>query len=136
MDLEEIDELFSEVSEEILALVSGIAIIITVIFFIYAVAPLYEVYSDIVLFSFLSLLVCFSAPIFFRLPDMSAVPDVVGWMLTGVTIAGFGWIIFHVGYYIDVLGLKLIIPSGLLGFASSLPLTQGVLIPLLGEGRL
>ncbi|GEM_PF-2027282 len=134
MGLEDVDEIFSEVSEEVLALVSGIAIIITIIFFIYAVVPLYEDHSTIVLFSLLSLIVCFAGPVLFRLPEMSSVPEVVGWMMTGITIAGFAWIIFHVGNYIDLLGLKVIIPSGLLGFASSLPLTQGVLLPLLGEG--
>ncbi|MBS3816827.1 MAG: hypothetical protein KGY76_04620 [Candidatus Thermoplasmatota archaeon] len=130
MDLESIDEIFSDTPENVLALVSGIAIIITVIFFIYAVIP----HSGIILFSFLSLLICFSAPIFFRLSDMTIIPDVVGWLLTGVAIAGYGWIIFHVGYYVDVLSLKFVIPSGLLGFASGQPLTRGVLIPLFGGG--
>ncbi len=135
MDLEDLDEIFSEFSEGTLALVSGISIIITIIFFIYAVIPLYENHAFIVLLSFLALVVCFSAPVFFRLADITIVPDVLGWLLAGVSIAIFGWIIFHGGYYVDVFSLQYIIPSGLFGFASSLPLTKGVLLPLFGEGE-
>ncbi len=136
MDLESLDELFSEFSEGIFALISGISIIITVIFFIYAVLPLYENHAFIVLLSFLALLVCFSAPIFFQLSEITLVPEVLGWLLAGISIALFGWVIFHGGYYVDVLSLQYIIPSGLLGLASSLPLTKGVLLPLFGGGGL
>ncbi len=132
MDLEDIENLFSDVSEGVQALISGVALIITLIFFVYAVIPIYGDHPNVVLFSLLSLLVCFLAPFFFRLPDMTLVPDVLGWLLTGIAIAIFGWIIFHAGYYIDILSLGYILPSGLLGFASSLPLTEGVLIPLYG----
>ncbi|MFW5945513.1 MAG: hypothetical protein ACOCSJ_02825 [Candidatus Natronoplasma sp.] len=135
MDLESLDELFSEFSEGIYALMSGISIIITVIFFIYAVIPLYDNYAFIVLLSSLALLVCFGAPIFFQLSEMTLVPDVVGWLLAGISIALFGWVIFHGAYYVDILSLQYIIPSGLLGLASSLPLTKGVLLPLFGEGE-
>jgi len=136
MDLEELDDYLSEFSEGTYALISGISIIITVIFFIYAVVPLYEDYAFIVLLSFLALLVCFCAPIFFRLADITLLPEVLGWLLAGIAIALFGWIIFHAGYYIDTLSLQYVIPSGLFGFASSLPLTKGVLLPLFGEGEL
>ena len=138
MDMESLDDLFSEFSEGIYALVSGIVIIITIIFFIYAVVPLYEHHFLIVLLSFLSFLVCFSAPIFFRLSDITLIPEVVGWLLAGISFALFGWVIFHGGYYLDegVLSLQYIIPSGLFGFASSLPLTKGVLLPLFGGGEL
>ncbi len=136
MDMESLDEILSEFSEGTYALVSGISIIITIIFFIYAVVPLYENHAFLVLLSFLALIVCFFAPIFFRLADITLVPDVVGWLLAGVSIALFGWIIFHAGYYIDTLSLQYIIPSGLFGFASSLPLTKGVLLPLFGTGDL
>ncbi|MBS3789807.1 MAG: hypothetical protein KGY66_02720 [Candidatus Thermoplasmatota archaeon] len=136
MDLKEIDEIFSEFSEEVLALVSGIAMIITVIFFIYAVMPLYGDHAIFFWFSLLALLVCFTIPIFFRLSDLTLVPEVVSWLLTGITIAIFGWIIFHAGYYENIRSLSYIIPSGLLGFASSFPLTKGVLVPLVGEGEL
>ncbi|MFP4000665.1 MAG: hypothetical protein ACLFU5_02045 [Thermoplasmata archaeon] len=135
MDLSGIEDLFSEISEGLLALISGIAIIITVIFFVYAIIPLYGDQNSIVWFSLLSLLVCFLTPVFFRTPDMSTVPDVLGWLMAGITIALFGWMVFHTGYYINFSGLGYIIPSGLLGFASGLPLTEGVLIPLFsGEG--
>ncbi|MEF8832309.1 MAG: hypothetical protein V5A66_02185 [Candidatus Thermoplasmatota archaeon] len=136
MDMEEIDDLLSEFSEGTFALVSGIAIIITIIFFIYAVVPLYGEHTFIVLLSFLSLLACFCSPIFFRLSKITLAPDVVGWLLAGITIAIFGWLIFHGAYYVDILSLQYIIPSGLFGFASSLPLTKGVLLPLFAEGEL
>jgi len=138
MDMESLDDILSEFSEGVYALVSGIVIIITIIFFIYAVVPLYEHHSFLVLLSFLSFLVCFSAPIFFRLSEITLIPEVVGWLLAGISIALFGWIIFHGGYYLDegVFSLQYIVPCGLFGFASSLPLTKGVLLPLFGEGEL
>jgi len=138
MDIESLDDFFSEYSEEVFALLSGIVIIITIIFFIYGVRPLWDPHSLIVLLSLLSFLVCFSAPIFFRLSDMTLVPDVVGWLLGGVSIALFGWVIFHGGYYLRevVLTFQYIVPSGIFGFLSSFPLTKGVFIPLFGEGDL
>lgn len=135
MKFGELEEVFSEVSEGVQALLSGISIIIAIIFFIYAVFPLYGEHTNIVLFSILSLFVCFSAPLFFRLPKMSMLPEVIGWLLTGITLAAFGWIIFHATYYIAFSSLGYIVPSGLFGFASSLPLTKGVLMPLYGGER-
>ncbi|MFW5907154.1 MAG: hypothetical protein ACOCTR_02215 [Candidatus Natronoplasma sp.] len=134
MDLGDISDPFSDMSEEVLALLSGVAMIITFIFFTYAIVPLYGDHSWVVWFSLLSLFVCFGVPIFLNLSDITLVPDMVGWLLSGIMLALFGWIIFHAGYYEDVLSLQYIIPSGLLGFSSSYPLTKGVLVPLLGEG--
>ncbi len=133
MELKKIEDIFSEMSEGLQALISGVVLIITAIFLIYAVFPIYGDHPIIVLFSILALVVCFLAPVFFRLPEMTLVPDVVGWLLTGVSIAIFGWIIFHGGYFIDIVSLRYIFPAGLLGFASSIPLTEGVLLPLYGE---
>ncbi len=133
MGLEKIDEVLSDMSEGILALVSGIAIIITITFIIYEVGPLLDDKSGIFAFSLISLLVCVVSSISFYLSDITLLPDVGGKLITGLTLALFGVILFHVGNTYGASELPVVILTGSLGFASSLPLVKGVLIPVFGD---
>ncbi len=134
MDLEEIDEYLSDMSEGVMALISGIAIIITVTFFIYTIWPLWDQgEGGLFAFSIVALIVTILSSIGIYLSDITFLPDVIGKLLTGLTIAIFGVIIFHVANAYGAGALPEVVLMGLLGFASALPLTKGVLIPLFSE---
>lgn len=134
MNLEDIDEFLSDMSEGVMALVSGVAIIITVTFFIYTVWPLWDQgEAGLFAFSIVALVVTIISSIGLYLSDITFLPDVLGKLITGLTAAIFGVVIFHVANTYGAGALPEVILMGFLGFASALPLTKGVLIPLLGE---
>jgi len=133
MNFESIDDLFSEFSEGMLALMSGIAIIITITFFIYEIGPLFSEERTIFMFSIFALIVCIVSSISFYLAEITLLPDVIGKLLTGLTITIFAVILFHVGRSYGISSLPEIVFIGFLGFVSALTLTRGVLVPLFGE---
>ncbi len=133
MDWENLDDAFSEFSDGMLALLSGIAIIITITFIIYEVWPLLSDQRMIFVFSISALIVSVVASISFYLSSITMLPDVVGKLITGLTVAIFGVILFHVSRTYGISSLPEIVLLGFLGFASALPLAKGVLVPLLGE---
>lgn len=135
MDVEDLDDVFSESSEGLLALISGIAIIITITFFIYEIVPFFSDHPMIFLFSVSSLIVCVVSSISFYLSDITLLPDVLGKLITGLTITIFAVVLFHVGRTYGMSSLPEVVLIGFLGFASALPLARGVLIPLFGEGE-
>ncbi len=133
MDTEAMDDFFSDFSEGMLALVSGIAIIITITFFIYEIIPLFSDEPMVFTFSIFSLIVCVAASISFYLSDITLLPDVVGKLITGLSITIFAVILFHIGNSYGISALPEVVLIGLLGFVSALTLSKGVLIPLFGE---
>ncbi len=131
MDLESIEGYFSEGT---LALMSGVAIIVTITFFIYEIIPLFSDRPMIFMFSVIALIVCVISSISFYLFEITLLSDVIGKLLTGLTVTIFAVILFHVGRAYGISSLPEVALIGFLGFASTLPLTRGVLIPLFGHG--
>jgi len=132
MDVESLDDYFSEFSESILAILAGVVIIITIWFFIEAVIPLWSDNSILLIYAFVLLFVGVIAPIAFYISELTLWPDLVGKLITGITGAIFLVLIIQVITSHDSSKLPEIVFSGLLGLSSSLLLTRGVLVPLLG----
>jgi len=135
MDMESLDDFFSEFSEGMMAILAGVVIIITIWFLIETVIPLWSDKTILLVYAFVLLFVGVLAPIAFYISELTVWPDLVGKLITGIAIAIFIVLIIQVVTSHGSSELPEIVFSGLLGLSSSLLMTRGVLVPLLGTER-
>lgn len=137
MDLDDLD-IFSQYSVGTFALISGMAIIGTITYFIYVIFPYTN--DPIFFYSVIPFGLGILIPPFFFLDDLTETSDIFGKFLAGTVVAVMVWIAFHSGTQanLDLSNLefvKLIVLPGIFTFITSLLLFRGVAVPLIEEGR-
>ncbi len=135
MDLDDLD-IFSRFSTGTFALVSGLAIIGIITYMIYVIIPIPD--NTVLLFSVLTFVLGILIPVLFFMEDLVGVMDIVGKLLTGITVAVIGWITYHGSTALELngtdLSLYIVLPA-VFTFLTSLILVKGVIISLMeGEG--
>ncbi len=130
MDME---DFFSESSEGLLAILAGIAIIITISFFVYVVGQHIPDEPILFVFPLVAVIVGALAPISFYISELTTWPDLIGKLVTGITIAILVVLIINMNMSYEVSDLIEVLLSGVLGLSSSLLLVRGVLVPIYGE---
>ncbi len=127
------DKFFSKFSEGILAILAGISIIITISFFVYVVGQFLPDKQWLFVFSLIAVIVGVIAPISFYISELTVWPDLLGKLITGITIALLAVLLVNVYLSYEVGELLRVFLSGILGLFSSLLLVRGVLVPLYGS---
>ncbi|MFO7991277.1 MAG: hypothetical protein R6U61_03160 [Thermoplasmata archaeon] len=135
MDLYDLD-IFERYSTGTFALISGMAIIGTVTYFIYVIMGLEQ---WVFFYSVLAFILgVFIAPFFF-LEDLTGSSDIIGKFLSGVVAAAIVWIGYQSGTSQNLSGIELtlyIVLPAIFTFITSLLLTRGVLVPMIEGGEL
>ncbi|GEM_PF-4543943 len=136
MDLDDLN-IFEKYSTGTFALVLGMAIIGTITYVIYVLAPLYGPDRSIFLLSFLVIILGVFIPFSFFIEMLfDDIPDVVGKFVAGILFAGIVWTSYHAATSEDVVGNDLVLYMVLPAFFSiltALIAVRGVLIPTLEE---
>ncbi len=135
MDLYDLD-IFDRYSTGTFALISGMAIIGTVTYFIYVIMGLGE---WVFFYSVLAFILgVFIAPFFF-LEELTGSSNILGKFLSGIVAAAIVWVGYQSGTSQNLSSIKLtlyIVLPAIFTFITSLILTRGVLVPLIEEGEL
>ncbi len=136
MDLDDLD-IFDRYSTGTFALISGMAIIGIVTYFLYVILPLLDGRQMVFFFSVLAFVFGIFIPMFFFMEDLGGSSDILGKFLAGTVVAAIIWISYH-NYNTEgldglELGLYIVLPA-VFTFWTSLTLVKGVVIPLLEEG--
>lgn len=136
MDLDDLD-IFDRYSTGTFALISGMAIIGIVTYFLYVILPLLDGQQMVFFFSVLAFVFGIFIPLFFFMEDLGGSSDILGKFLAGIVVAAIVWISYH-NYNtegLDGTGLSLyiVLPS-IFTFFTSLTLVKGVVISLIEEG--
>jgi len=135
MDLDDLD-IFSRYSVGTFALISGMAIIGSITYFIYVIFG--HVNTSLFFYSVIPFGLGILIPPFFFLEDLTEISDIFGKFLSGTVVAVMVWIAFHAGTQAG-LGLtsfefvKFIVLPGIFTFITSLLLFRGVAVPLIEE---
>ena len=136
MDLDDLD-IFEQYSSGTFALVSGMAIIGIVTYFIYVILGLRDGQEMIFFFSILAFTLGIFIPIFFFMEELGGSSDILGKFLSGIIVAAIVWISYHnynaEGLNGTELSIYIILPA-FFTFMTSLILVKGVVMPLLEEG--
>lgn len=133
MDLDDLN-IFDRYSTSTFALVLGMAIIGTITYIIYVIAPLYADDRPVFFISLLVMIFGIFIPVsFFLEMILDVIPDVVGKFVSGVLVAGIVWTLYHANTSEGVGGggltLFIVLPA-LFTILTSLIMVRGVIIPL------
>ncbi len=136
MDLDDLD-IFSQYSVGTFALISGMAIIASITYFIYVIFE--HVGTSIFFYSVIPFGLGILIPPFFFLDDLTETSDIFGKFLSGTVVAVMVWIGFHAGTQAELdfanslEFIMLIVLPGIFTFITSLLLFRGVAVPLIEE---
>ncbi len=133
MDLDDLN-IFDRYSTSTFALVLGMAIIGTITYIIYVIAPLYADERPVFFISLLVMIFGIFIPIsFFLEMILDVIPDVVGKFISGALPAVIAWTLYHANTSEGVGGgglvLFIVLPA-LFTILTSLIMVRGVIIPL------
>jgi len=132
IDLEDLD-IFYKYDAGTFSLISGMFMIATVTYIIYAVSPK-ATDSTIFYYSLVSLILMVATPLLFYLSNLIEFSEIVGKFSSGLCLAGFGTLLYHGARYLDIGSWFYPIPriflTGVLGFITSFLFVRGVAVQM------
>ncbi|MGM0404556.1 MAG: hypothetical protein ACQEQM_00245 [Thermoplasmatota archaeon] len=136
VDWEDID-IFHKYDAGSFALVSGMFMIATATYMIYAVSPRATGDSTVFYYALVALLLTASSPALFYLGTLMNFSDIIGKFSSGITLAIFGTLIYHVTQTMVIERWLYPIPrifiTGILGFITSFLFIRGVAVQLVEQ---
>ena len=135
MDLDDLD-IFSRYSVGTFALISGMAIIGSITYFIYVIFG--HVNTSLFFYSVIPFGLGILIPPFFFLEDLTETSDIFGKFLSGTVVAVMVWIAFPAGTQAgsgltSLEFVNFIVLPGIFTFITSLLVFRGVAVPLIEE---
>lgn len=130
-------DIFEKYDTGTFALVSGMAMIATATFIIYAVSP--KATGDTTTFYYAMIALCLTvlSPFLFYLGTLVDFPDILGKFTSGITLAVFGTLIYHVSQSMAIGEWLYPIPriffTGIFGFITSFLFFRGVAVQLVEQ---
>ncbi|MFO7792244.1 MAG: hypothetical protein R6W73_04575 [Candidatus Saliniplasma sp.] len=132
IDLEDLD-IFYKYDTGTFALISGMFMIATATYIIYGVSP--KVTGETIFYyAMAALTLTVLTPILFYLSALIEFSEIVGKFSSGITLAVFGTLIYHMTQSIEIgewlYPIPRIIVTGILGFATSFLFVRGVAVQM------
>ncbi len=130
-------DIFHKYDAGTFALISGMFMIATATYIIYAVSPRATGDSTVFYYALIALLLTASSPLMFYLGTLVNFSDIIGKFSSGITLAIFGTLIYHVTQS-PIIGdwlypIPRIFITGILGFITSFLFIRGVAVQLVEQ---
>jgi len=133
IDLDDLD-IFYKYDAGTFSLISGMFMIATVTYIIYAVSPK-ATNTTIFYYSLVALILMVATPLLFYLSNLIEFSEIIGKFSSGICLAAFGTLIYHVTQYMDIGSWLYPIPriflTGVLGFITSFLFVRGVAVQMI-----
>ncbi len=135
IDMDDLD-IFYKYDAGTFSLISGMFMIITVTYIIYAVSPK-ATDTTVFYYSIIGMALMVAAPVLFYISAIIEFHEILGKFSSGICLAAFGTLIYHVTQYFDIGSWLYPVPrifvTGVLGFITSFLFVRGVGVQMVEE---
>ncbi len=138
VDLDDIN-IFEKYDSGTFALISGMFMIATATYIIYFVSPKAIDNTSVFYYAMISLVLTVFTPVLFYMSTLVDFSEIIGKFLSGITLAVFGTLIYHVSQEMDIgtwfYPIPRILLTGIFGFITSFLFIRGVAVQKIEENE-